>query len=223
MIGVLVCFSPQEEHREELKSLRAKEAEEEGDGCAGSWLGTAFGSRCRAAQPGPAAVHGYQLSSRCAQSPVPRGMPAQPLSPNPVPHSRHLSPPLSLFPPFCSGPMVINGASLPESLLEALGMPSGGGFQIKLVRSGACQVQLLAECQVQLQGRPAGPPGLQRCCCRPAAGVGTPCRGQQGELHAVKQVHTCLWHAPAGHISLYLTALLRFRCCRARCPGHFHR
>lgn len=32
--------------------------------------------------------------------------------------------------------MVINGASLPESLLEALGMPSGGGFQIKLVRSG---------------------------------------------------------------------------------------
>ncbi|KAL4433781.1 hypothetical protein ABPG75_000222 [Micractinium tetrahymenae] len=55
-----------EEHREELKSLRAKETEEEGDG----------------------------------------------------------------------GPMVINGASLPESLLEALGMPSGGGFQIKLVRSG---------------------------------------------------------------------------------------
>ncbi|KAI3434571.1 hypothetical protein D9Q98_002643 [Chlorella vulgaris] len=36
------------------------------------------------------------------------------------------------------GPMVINGASLPDSLLEALGMPSGGnGFQIKLVRSGA--------------------------------------------------------------------------------------
>ncbi|KAL4450727.1 hypothetical protein ABPG77_001083 [Micractinium sp. CCAP 211/92] len=35
-----------------------------------------------------------------------------------------------------SGPMVINGASLPESLLEALGMPSGGGYQIKLVRSG---------------------------------------------------------------------------------------
>ena len=35
--------------------------------------------------------------------------------------------------------MVINGASLPESLLEALGMPSGGGagFQIRLVRSGA--------------------------------------------------------------------------------------
>ncbi|EFN51823.1 hypothetical protein CHLNCDRAFT_59087, partial [Chlorella variabilis] len=55
-----------EEHREELKSLRTKESEEEGD----------------------------------------------------------------------SGPMVINGASLPESLLEALGMPSGAGFQIKLVRSG---------------------------------------------------------------------------------------
>lgn len=34
--------------------------------------------------------------------------------------------------------MVINGASLPESLLEALGMPSGAGFQIKLVRSGGC-------------------------------------------------------------------------------------
>lgn len=37
-----------------------------------------------------------------------------------------------------SGPMVINGASLPDSILEALGMPSGAGagFQIKLVRSG---------------------------------------------------------------------------------------
>jgi hypothetical protein len=35
--------------------------------------------------------------------------------------------------------MVINGSSLPESLLEALGMPAGGGgFQIKLVRSGEC-------------------------------------------------------------------------------------
>ena len=32
--------------------------------------------------------------------------------------------------------MVINGAQLPDSLLEALGMPSGGGFQIRLVRSG---------------------------------------------------------------------------------------
>ena len=33
--------------------------------------------------------------------------------------------------------MVINGASLPESLLEALGLQnSGSGFQIKLVRSG---------------------------------------------------------------------------------------
>jgi hypothetical protein len=32
--------------------------------------------------------------------------------------------------------MVINGASLPESLLEALGMPSGAGFQIKVTRSG---------------------------------------------------------------------------------------
>eukprot|EP00887_Chlorella_sp_A99_P005127 scaffold25.g5127.t1 len=35
-------------------------------------------------------------------------------------------------------PMVINGASLPDSLLEALGLQagSGSGFQIKLVRSG---------------------------------------------------------------------------------------
>lgn len=82
MIGVLVCVFvwPQEEHREELKALRAKEAEEEGDGCAGSSLGTAFGSRCRAAQTGPAAVHGYQLGSRCAQSPVP-----------PPPHTHSLS------------------------------------------------------------------------------------------------------------------------------------
>jgi hypothetical protein len=41
-----------------------------------------------------------------------------------------------------SGPMVINGASLPESLLEALGMPSGAGFQIKLVRSGAASTRM---------------------------------------------------------------------------------
>ena len=35
-------------------------------------------------------------------------------------------------------PMVINGSHLPEGLLEALGMPKGGGkgFQIKLIRSG---------------------------------------------------------------------------------------
>jgi hypothetical protein len=34
--------------------------------------------------------------------------------------------------------MVINGSHLPEGLLEALGMPKGGGkgFQIKLIRSG---------------------------------------------------------------------------------------
>ena len=36
-----------------------------------------------------------------------------------------------------SNGMVINGNSLPDSILEALGMPSGGGFQIRLVRSGA--------------------------------------------------------------------------------------
>lgn len=36
------------------------------------------------------------------------------------------------------GPMVINGSHLPDGLLEALGMPKGGGkgFQIKLIRSG---------------------------------------------------------------------------------------
>lgn len=33
-------------------------------------------------------------------------------------------------------PMVISGSSLPESILEALGMGPGGDFQIKIVRSG---------------------------------------------------------------------------------------
>lgn len=44
-----------------------------------------------------------------------------------------------VHPARCSAPMVINGASLPDSLLEALGLQAGagGGFQIKLVRSGA--------------------------------------------------------------------------------------
>mgnify|MGYP006983418258 CR=1 FL=1 len=36
----------------------------------------------------------------------------------------------------CRAPMVISGSSLPESILEALGMGPGGDFQIKIVRSG---------------------------------------------------------------------------------------
>lgn len=91
----------QEEHREELKSLRGKEAEEEGD----RWA----------------------LLARGGQQPLLLLQRHLDRWPHPVlPTSRP-----------CSGPMVINGSSLPESLLEALGMPSGAGFQIKLVRSGA--------------------------------------------------------------------------------------
>jgi hypothetical protein len=32
--------------------------------------------------------------------------------------------------------MLINGSQLPSSVLEALGMPSSGGFQIRLVKAG---------------------------------------------------------------------------------------
>lgn len=68
--------------------------------------------------------------------------------------------------------MVINGASLPESLLEALGMPSGGGFQIKLVRSGACcpalkTLRTRTGQSIELQGSPA--------CCFGRVGLRLPC------------------------------------------------
>ena len=109
-----------------------------------------------------------------------------------------------------SGPMVINGASLPESLLEALGMPSGGGFQIKLVRSGACQVQL--------PGRPAGPAALLQP--PSSATIGTPRHGQQGQLQVVKQVQTCLLHAPAGHFPLP-HSIAAVPLLQAQVPGAF--
>lgn len=72
-------------------------------------------------------------------------------------------------------PMVINGASLPESLLEALGMPSGAGFQIKVMRSGA-----------------GAGPAAGVCCCRPGRGWS---RGQGWRQHwhsAVCRPASCL-------------------------------
>ena len=94
-----------------------------------------------------------------------------------------------------SDPMVINGASLPESLLEALGMPPGGGagFQIKLVRTGAPD----RTAQRSARGRVAG--GM--FCARLAA---RQLPGQAG--HRATEHTTLLWPMPG--------------LCRPRPPRH---
>ena len=152
----------QEEHREELKALRGKETEEEGDRWAGGQAGRA--------------VQGSLSVWRCRQAGRQAGTSPPETSPD-----AHPTPPCCAA--LChSGPMVINGASLPESLLEALGMPSGGaGFQIKLVRSGAprgCCLPRPAGVLACLQAPPACmlhrvaaqaaaecPPDACACCC----------------------------------------------------------
>lgn len=100
------CFTAsygrQEEHREELKQLRAKETEEEGDRYA--WC-------C-------SLLHLMLFQPACLPLPLPHTGASNCPCPSCHPPCRlRCQPPCH---PSCSGPVAVNGASLPHSLLHLL-------------------------------------------------------------------------------------------------------
>lgn len=64
-------------------------------------------------------------------------------------------------------PMVISGSSLPESILEALGMGPGGDFQVKIIRSGVCRAVTASPCGPCWPEAPAAPQPARAALPRP--------------------------------------------------------